>query len=413
MEIHKFGGASIKDVSALKNLQKVLEKINIKKKSACVVVSAMGKTTNNLEHIYAEILKGKSAKQKIESLKQYHFKIIRSLCNTHNQKLLKTFIDQQLNFSKLSKKIVGNSDVLYSYIVSKGELISTKIVSAFLNEKSIPNTWIDAREYIITEKHVTSSSVNFKNTKKALKKLKRNTLYIIGGFIGSNQKKQTTTLGREGSDYSAAVLAYCLNAKNITIWKDVPGVLTADPKKFSRVKKIDRLTYQESIELSYYGASVIHPKTIQPLKIKEIPLFVKPFDKPTLKGTIISSQKSLKKHTSYIEKSNQIFLILTLKNFSFINENYLSIIYNYFETHKIKLNLSQHSAVSFYAVIDPVYSLDALIDELDFLNTKVIKKTTLFTMHHPKAKAISKLKGNNKVLLEQKSGDFYRFLVKS
>ena len=293
LKVFKFGGASVKDAGSVKNVVSVLKQFPNQK--IVVVVSAMGKTTNALEKLTDDfVLKNGNAKTILEEIKKYHFDIIGNLFSnsTHPiySEVKNIFSDLEIKTNKLSSDSYNKE---YDQIVSQGEIVATKIVRAYLNEVGIKNNWLDIREVIKTDSTFREGKVNWELTEKLVGILNPNQqITITQGFLGCTPDNFTTTLGREGSDYTASILAYCTNAESVTIWKDVPGVMNADPKWFDETKLIDQMSYQDAIELAYYGATVIHPKTIKPLQNKRIPLYVKSFLQPEKKGTVINDQHS-------------------------------------------------------------------------------------------------------------------------
>ncbi|NVO03424.1 MAG: aspartate kinase, partial [Bacteroidetes bacterium] len=361
MKVFKFGGASVKDANAVKNVASILKKYS--ENEIIVVVSAMAKTTNALELLTEYFCTQNSKKSlQFEEIKKFHFEIIDQLFSDKNHE---AFSDVNLLFDKLNSYIynekIGTFDFEYDQIVSFGEIISTKIISHYLNFSGVSNKWIDIREFIKTDNSFREGKVDWQKTSELIKtKLIKSfgsensqKIGITQGFIGSNSDGFTTTLGREGSDYTAAIIAYSLGAENVTIWKDVPGILNADPKYFDETQKLDAISYLEAIELSYYGATILHPKTIKPLQNLGIPLDVKSFVNPEAEGTIISSlTKSDSLIPSFIFKINQVLISISPRDFSFIAEENLSEIFNVFVKHNVKIHLMLNSAVSFSVCID-------------------------------------------------------------
>ena len=357
MLVFKFGGASVKDANAVKNVATILQKF--KGKKIAVVISAMGKTTNALERLTDAFFYKKEDPQVIlEEIKNYHLSIANDLFANKQHpfynELENTFVELQW---AIEDEPTHSYDHEYDQIVSMGELISTKIVSAYLNHISINNKWLDVRGIIQTDNTYREGKINFELTENLVKEeliplFSTTDIVITQGFLGGTSENFTTTLGREGSDYTAAVLSYCLNAENVTIWKDVPGVLNADPKWFANTVKIDELTYQDAIELTYYGATVIHPKTIKPLQNKNIPLFVRSFLKPDEEGTIIKDSNKKLSIPSFIFKVDQVLITIQPKDFSFIAEDNLSSIFNIFHIHGVKIHMMQLSAINFSLCTD-------------------------------------------------------------
>ncbi len=358
MEVYKFGGASVKDAENVKNVVKVLQTVGYT--DSIIIASAMGKTTNALEVVvYNYFNQPELIAEAIAVVRNYHFEIIDSLFKQKNH-VVYTVVNHY--FEKLDTFINNNKspnyNFVYDQIVSTGELLSTTILHHYLHESGIENTWVDARNLIKTDITYRDAAVNWEQTTNAIQNnLIEQKLYITQGFIGSDYNGFATTLGREGSDYSAAIFAYALNAKKVTIWKDVPGVLNADPRYFSDTSLLEQISYQEAIELAFYGASVIHPKTLQPLRQKEIPLFVKSFLTPTLPGTSVSKGADLKPFIPcFIAKKNQLLISLSSKDFSFIMEKNISDIFKLFGEYNIKVNVIQNSAISFSVCVEDKFN---------------------------------------------------------
>ncbi len=339
----------MKDAESVRNVASVLKLFP--NEQIIVVISAMGKTTNALEKLADIFFYAKEDKIILDVIKQYHVEIMKKLFLNSSHPIFKE-IDELFSWSERNKSS-GTYNKDYDQIVSLGEIISTKIVSAYLNEAGIKNKWLDARDIIKTDNTWREGKVNWELTEKNSSSLNNSKEIIITqGFIGKTPDNFTTTLGREGSDYTAAILAYCTNAESVTIWKDVPGVMNADPKWFDETKLIDQMSYQDAIELSYYGATVIHPKTIKPLQNKKIPLYVKSFLQPDEKGTVINDLQSQLPIPCFIFKVNQILLSISPKDFSFIVEENFSDIFKTFSEHDVKINTMQNSAISFSVCAD-------------------------------------------------------------
>ncbi len=413
MKVFKFGGASVNSSSAVKNVADIL--IQYKDDNILTVISAMGKTTNALENLALEYFKKTDKKEGIyDDVKEYHLTIINELFTDKTHQIYTNISDI---FNTLYKKIItsptDNFDFEYDQIVSFGEIISTKIVSNYLSYKNIKNKWIDAREIIRTDLTYREGKVDWSFTESCIQqnilplfsKNKEN-LIISQGFIGGGRGNHTVTLGREGSDYSAAIFAFGLNANEMTIWKDVPGLLNADPKFFKDTHKLDTISYREAIELAYYGATIIHPKTIKPLQNKNIPLFVKSFMNPENAGTIISNiENSDDIIPSFIFKQKQALVSISPKDFSFIAEDNLSEIFNIIAENQIKINLMQNSAISFSICMDADNRhFDKLIIDLQQkFKVKYNNNLDLITIRHYNQSIIDKIVSNRKILLEQKS----------
>ena len=420
MQVFKFGGASVKEADGVKNLGEVLKQSSDSK--ICVVISAMGKTTNSLERLAnAYFYKTGDAEAILEEVKTYHFDICNQLFS--NQKhpiyteLENTFVE--LHWAIEDEPTQG-FDFEYDQIVSMGEIISTKIVSAFLNDIGLKNKWMDVRSLIQTDNTYREGKVDFDLTEQLISKelvpvFIANNIIVTQGFIGGTSENFTTTLGREGSDYTASILAYCLNASNVTIWKDVPGVLNADPKWFGRTKKIDELSYHDAIELTYYGATVIHPKTIKPLQNKNIPLYVKSFLNPKEEGTVIRDGEKRLNIPSYIFKVDQVLISIQPKDFSFIAEDNLSYIFDLFSRHGVKINLMQLSAISFSVCCDGEGDkIKSLVEELQG-QFKVLFNAglELMTVRYYTQETIDTLTANKIILLEQRSRFTVQMVMKN
>lgn len=408
MKVFKFGGASVKDAEGVKNLGTILKKYP--KDKLVVVVSAMGKTTNALE----SLVRAKDATEAdkiLSEIKKFHTNIFLDLFPGKKNPAF-DIVDGELNNVKQIISLGKHSgfDEKYDQVVSVGELLSTYIVSAYLNEQKIENKWLDARDIISTDTNYREGTVDFDKTRKHAREivipaLDEKGIAIIQGFIGKTLTGNTTTLGREGSDYTSAILAYCLDAESVTIWKDVPGVLNADPKWFDNTIKIDHLSYQDAIELSYYGATVIHPKTIKPLQNKGIPLFVKSFLKPDDPGTRIDNDFSQLPVPCFIFKVNQVLISVSPKDFSFIVEQNLSNIFTELAKYKVKANVIQNSALNFSICMDDdAEKVPGLIASLKE-NFRVLynKNLELVTIRYYDQPTIDRVCTNKNILLEHKS----------
>jgi len=401
MKVFKFGGASVKDAESVKNVSLVLESQGFE--NCLLVVSAMGKTTNALEKVVEAYFKKEDYQAEISKIKNNHTEIAKGLFSEKHAVFaeISLFFDDIDSFLRRNKS--PNYNFVYDQVVSCGEMISSKILSEYLNEIQFTNQWLDARDYIKTSDNYREGAVNWKKTEENISTLNKNVCYVTQGFIGSDENNFTVTLGREGSDYSAAIFAYCMNAEAMTIWKDVPGVMTGDPRKFENVSLLSNISYEEAIEMAYYGASVIHPKTLQPLKQKNIPFFVKSFVDPEKPGTKVSNTNKNQKEESYILKENQILMRIATRDFSFIAEEHLSLIFNEMAKNKIKISLMQNSAISLALCLEDKYNnIDILNDTLSkTFNTEVVKNVSLFTVRNAKMENIDTFYQQKKVLLEQ------------
>jgi aspartate kinase len=413
MEVFKFGGASVKDAKAIENVAEIVS--STESKQLIVVVSAMGKTTNLLELLANAYFEGKDTQIYVSEFKAFHQNIIEEL-QIQDLSGINT-VYQQMAY-KLALPKSDNYHFEYDQIVSFGEVLSTKIIAQYLKEKKINAKWFDAREVIKTNNKWREAKVDWDLTQEkfetVLKPILEKDIAVTQGFIGSTLTNHTTTLGREGSDFSAAILAYVADAKSVTIWKDVPGMLNADPKYFNGTVLLKQISFKEAIELAYYGASVIHPKTIQPLKNKGIPLHIKSFIKPYLEGTVVQSLTDYDEHiASFIFKPNQILFSITPKDFSFIIEENLKDIFAILADENVRVNLMQNSAVSFSFLIDNKYNLDQLITHFkeDYM-VKYNDKVELLTIRHFNDKVVDKLTKGKEILLEQKTRQTARFVLK-
>ena len=401
MKIFKFGGASVKDADSVKNVLRVL---SIQGFERClIVVSAMGKTTNALERVVEFYFNKSDYQQEIAKIKEEHIQIARGLFdeNHHVFSEIKLFFDDIESFLRRNKS--PNYNFVYDQVVTCGEMISSKILSVYLSDNEMGNQWLDARDFIKTDTNYREGLVNWEETEKNISQLDKAKTYVTQGFIGSDENNFTVSLGREGSDYSAAIFAYCLNAKDMTIWKDVPGVMTGDPRKFENVELLSNISYEEAIEMAYYGASVIHPKTLQPLKQKSIPFFVKSFINPEKAGTKIGISTENQLLESYILKENQVLMRISTRDFSFIAEDHISFIFRELAKRNIKVSLMQNSAISLALCLEDKFNnIDELEAELeqDF-NTEIVKNVSLFTIRNARLENLDKLYEGKTVLLEQ------------
>lgn len=421
MKVFKFGGASVKDANAVKNVANILK--YFPGENIIVVVSAMGKVTNALERLTdAFCYKKENAETVLNEIKKYHTGILEQLFPDKNHPV---HTEISNTFVELDWAIEEDSSPDYNYdydkIVSMGEIISTKIVSAYLAEAGVPNKWWDVRGLIQTDNTYREGKVDWELTQELVDKelnayfTKQKGIVVTQGFLGGTSENFTTTLGREGSDYTAAILAYTTNAESVTIWKDVPGVLNADPKWFDETQKLDQISYQDAIELAYYGATVIHPKTIKPLQNKKIPLLVKSFLHPEEKGTIINDVQSPLPVPSFIFKINQVLLSISPKDFSFIMEENLSEMFNLFAERQVKVNVMQNSAISFSISIDnDERKLPELIRTLQ-KDYKVLYNDhlELITIRYYDQATIDRVTVGKKVLLEVKSRYTVQLVVKN
>lgn len=391
----------MKDADSVKNVLRVL---SIQGFERClIVVSAMGKTTNALERVVEFYFNKSDYQQEIAKIKEEHIQIARGLFdeNHHVFSEIKLFFDDIESFLRRNKS--PNYNFVYDQVVTCGEMISSKILSVYLSDNEMGNQWLDARDFIKTDTNYREGVVNWEDTEKNISQLDKAKTYVTQGFIGSDENNFTVSLGREGSDYSAAIFAYCLDAKDMTIWKDVPGVMTGDPRKFKNVELLSNISYEEAIEMAYYGASVIHPKTLQPLKQKSIPFFVKSFINPEKAGTKIGISTENQLLESYILKEKQVLMRISTRDFSFIAEDHISFIFRELAKRNIKVSLMQNSAISLALCLEDKFNnIDELEAELeqDF-NTEIVKNVSLFTIRNARLENLDKLYEGKNVLLEQ------------
>lgn len=401
MKVFKFGGASVKDADGVKNVAKVLETQGFE--NCLLVVSAMGKTTNALEKVVELYFSKDSYRNQISLIKENHIEIANGLFEPNHEVFgeISLFFDDIESFLRRNKS--PNYNFVYDQVVSCGEMISSKILSEYLNSAGFTNHWLDARDFVKTDNTYREGVVNWSQTEENISALQQNLSYVTQGFIGSDENNFTVTLGREGSDYTAAIFAYCMNAEAMTIWKDVPGVMTGDPRKFENVTLLSHISYEEAIEMAYYGASVIHPKTLQPLKQKNIPFFVKSFLDPMKMGTKVGNSADNQQTESYILKENQVLMRISTRDFSFIAEEHLSMIFSSLAKYNIKISLMQNTAISLELCLEDKYNnIDSLTRELsETFKTQVVKKVSLFTVRNTDLSNLSKFYEGKKVLLEQ------------
>jgi len=466
MKVFKFGGASVKDADSVRNVAKIIEAYPNEK--IIIVVSAMGKTTNALEKIvYGDIFKARTSQfpikrnhVEIQKIIDFHRRIAMNLFEDHDRiyfmekgyfrldtihsiysyaidstieneykRLCLSYdnIDESFtydyNFDHTESKRSTIQKAFYDYLVSLGEFISTQLVNDYLEQQKITSKQLDASELIHTDATFKNANVDWKKTKTAVRKameeaFSQHDVVITQGFIGGTIVKgefHRTTLGREGSDYSAAIFAHCMDAESVTIWKDVDGMFNADPKQFPDAVKLDQISYNEATELAYYGASVIHPKTIKPLQNKNIPLYIKSFINPNAPGTVIqSSTKYDNKIPSFIVKENQILISLRLRDFSFIAEAHLGKILQKLDQIRVKVNLMQNSALSFSFVVDePKIDIDDIQSVFgEEYEIRYNKRLELITIRHTDQKTIDRLTKNTEILIIQHTRETMQFVIK-
>lgn len=419
VKVFKFGGASIKDAEGFRNVANIVRWF--KNESLVIVISAMGKTTNALEDVvkswYAQ--KGNPG-ELLEKIKNSHEQIARTLI-PDTEAVLAEINDLLVEVEwVIDEKPQESFDYYYDQIVSIGELLSTKIMAAYLKSSGLPSEWVDARDIIQTDNTYRDARIQWDVTQKKCSQhlaplLEQGKLVITQGFIGCSSENFTTTLGREGSDYTAAILSYCLDAQSMHIWKDVPGVLTADPRLFEDVIKLPRLSYKEAIEMTYYGAKVIHPKTIKPLQNKNIPLYVRPFDDPESEGTLISDVLELSYPPVIVIEPNQCLLHISSNDFSFVAEHHLSSIFSLLDKHRIKVNMMRNTAISFTICTNYLpEKLKKFEEELGNEFRMVIDdELELVTIRHYNEETLREMKHNRLVLLEERLRNTIQMVVKN
>ena len=420
-KIYKFGGASVKDANAVRNLKDILEKEN--RDEIMLVISAMGKTTNAIEKALSEFRKnnGHLEISALSEIIDYHENIMTELFNGNTshpifETMTNLFLDLYLNLQETGY----DYDYQYDNTVSFGEMLSTTLISAYLNECGIKNELIDAREYIITDHNFRSANPEWDECRLRINKLNDNhdgTMYITQGFIAcSTSPKTTTTLGREGSDFSAAIFANCLDAEELTIWKDVDGLRNADPKRFTDTKKISHLSYFEAIELAFYGASVIHPKTLKPLQNKNIPLKVRSFIDSNLEPSIIDGTNDFIEYIpSYIIKEKQTLMSITTRDYSFMNEHNRALIFNIMDELNIHANMTQISALVLSFCFDENEKKRIQLTEAlsQAFKIKYNNGLQLFTIRHYQEGLEKEFIKDKKIYIEQRSRSTYQIVLES
>ena len=407
----------MKDADGVKNLVTVLEKTG--EKNLVIVVSAMGKTTNLLEEVVFQYLsEAGNTHDVLTQFTNYHDTIMKSLFESKSnpvfEKASKLFNSLA---SFLETNTSNNHAFVYDQVVGYGELVSTTIISTYLSENNYQNTFLDVRNCIKTDANYRDAKVDWEITQKEIiKRVPKKGITITQGFLGSETTNNfTTTLGREGSDYTAGIFAYCLNAENVTIWKDVPGVLNADPRYFTKTTLLNHISYREAIELAFYGASVIHPKTLQPLQRKEIPLYVKSFLNPLNNGTCVGKGVALDPVSScFILKRELVLISLSSLDFSFMMEDNIGDVFKWLHKYKMKVELIQNSAISFsVCVYDKYNKLEELLAKLrSVFKVSWNENVTLYTVRHASVKEIRALSEGKKVLLKQESRETVQLVTK-
>ena len=415
MKVFKFGGASVKDAEALKNVIKVLRVTG--EGDLMIVVSAMGKTTNALEEVVTAHLKTPIlVEEKLQVVKNFHRNILEKTFENDDP----IFIKIEQLFEELGVFLTNNNSTdenyVYDQIVPYGELLSTMIVQAFFRESGIRSTWLDARDWLKTDMNHREAGVDWPKTKKALNKAVAGTgVYLTQGFIASGDTGFMTTLGREGSDYTAAIIAYCLDATSVTIWKDVAGVLSADPRHFKNARLLKSISYEEAIELAFYGASVIHPKTLQPLQRKNILLYVRSFLNPLAEGTAVMAAASVDPLTPcFIVKKSQALLSLSTLDFSFMMKEHIGEVFKLLGKNKMKVDVIQNSAISFKVCIEDKFArMPQLIEQLrETFKIDLVTGVELYTIRHFTQASIDFIASGREVLLKQVAGNTVQMVIR-
>ena len=410
--VHKFGGASVRNAEAVRNVCSILNQFPENK---IVIVSAMGKTTNALETIHKKRFEGKDFEKELQDIFEFHFNFAKEL-------EVETDTDWLLVFDTLSqickKEIEGGFDEEYDRIIGYGEYLSTAIVNACFKKNSLSSKRLNSADYIVTDSRFRDARVLWDKSEEKVAALRQefenHSTLVLQGFIGSSEEGNLTSLGREGSDFSAAIFAYLLNAESVTIWKDVPGLLNADPKCFQPTQLLKEISFREAVELAYFGASVIHPRTIKPLQNKNIPLFIKSFLNPTAEGTrIVEKANSELEVASYILKQNQTLVSISTKDFSFVVEDNLTFIFNTFANLGIHVHMMENSALNFSVCIpSDSDKLIALVEQLSDFHVRYNDKVSILTIRHPKPMVMQQLLQYKEVLLEQRNRTTVRFVIR-
>ncbi|GJM32954.1 MAG: aspartokinase [Saprospiraceae bacterium] len=408
IKVFKFGGASLKDANAIMNVANILK--TFRDQRLVIVVSAMGKTTNAFEEVVNAHHKGTGEASKLlDAIKKHHYQICEALFGSEDEvyaSVNDAFVEVEW---VLDEPPHENYDYMYDQIVSIGELVSSKIAQAYFSKIGLPTQWLDARDIILTDDIFREGWVQWEETQERCDRLakpmtEKPGFVLTQGFIGSTTENFTTTLGREGSDYTAAIFSYCLDAESMTIWKDVPGVLTADPRLFNHVTKIDRLSYREAIEMTYYGAKVIHPKTIKPLQNKSIPLFVKSFVEPEAEGTFISSEVEDTYPPMVAVEQHQALLQIATRDFSFVAEHHMSYLFTLIADLRMQVNMMQNTAISFVVCVNDIDNkVDQFIEKVqDQFKVILDRDLELITVRHFQQDVLDNLRRGKIILLEER-----------
>jgi aspartate kinase len=416
MKVYKFGGASVKDASGIQNLRNIVSDEN---ENLVIVVSAFGKTTNALEKVLKSWFSDDPGYNVLlDEIYRAHISVTDELFGADSEIKHKLEISFSTLKNYLLTEIKGVIDFEYDQIVSYGEIWSTIIVAGFLKASGMSAEWIDIRRNLITDNRFRDASVLWDESSTRIRatiNFNKNKIFVTQGFIGGTINGKTTTLGREGSDYTAAILAYILDAENVIVWKDVPGILNADPQWLGDAEKLDEISYKEAVEMSFSGAKVIHPKTIKPLQNKNIPLYVKSFLEPSKEGTVIKADATLKKILPvFVRKEGQILISVHPKDFSFVMGDNLSLIFQSFMSHGIKVNLVEASAVVIDVCVDDERAkIELLIQDLKRGYSAVYNENVeMLSIRHYNKEAINRITSGREILLEQRTRSTVRFVVR-
>ena len=419
LKVFKFGGASVKDSEGYRNVGSILS--NFSSEKIVIVVSAMGKTTNALEEVVKSYYEqDDKTSYLLEQIRESHINLIKDLF-VASKDVIDDINDTLVEIEwVLEEKPHEDFDYTYDQIVSIGELLSSKILGHYLNHLNINSAWIDVRDIIITDNTYRDARIQWDITQinaasKILPVLNTKNHIVTQGFIGSSSENFTTTLGREGSDYTAAILSYCLDADSMHIWKDVPGVLTGDPRIFDEVIKLPRLSYKEAIEMTYYGAKVIHPKTIKPIQNKRIPLYVRPFLDPSSEGTVISDEKELSYPPVIVIESDQALLHISTNDFSFVAEHHLSMIFALLAKYRLKVNMMRNTAISFSVCVNNIADRIKKFETELGHDFKMISDNDLelVTIRHFNEDVLKDMKKNKLILFEERLQDTVQMVARN
>ncbi|MBK6622665.1 MAG: aspartate kinase [Saprospirales bacterium] len=419
LKVFKFGGSSVRDADNVKNSASII--VSFQNQPLLIVVSAMGKTTNALEEVVgAHAAKNGKALEILNAIKEQHYQIMSGLFEPGDE-VYAAVNDHFVSVEwVLEEEPHPNYDYMYDQIICAGELVSSVILAAYLNRIGLKTAWLDARDVILTDDIYREGWVQWDETverakAKALPLLEKGNLVVTQGFIGSTRENATTTLGREGSDYTAAIFSFCLDAEEMTIWKDVPGVLTADPRLFENVEKLDRLSYREAIEMTYYGAKVIHPKTIKPLQNKSIPLRVRSFIDPKGEGTLISGDVEDNYPPMVAVERHQALVSISTRDFSFVAEHHMSVLFSHIADLRLQVNMMQNTAISFVVCVNDIDDKVERFAQSMQKDFKVLidRNLELITVRHSLPTVLENLRKGKILLMEERTKDTVQMVVKN